>query len=174
MQVLDIRYCEDVQAHYCDYEKPDDWWKDDPKQESVGLDDRLKHALIGVVKLDEQFQKFAEKKSIAGDFASEYRGKAFVGHANRLAKNGQIDAALDLVFDRIGNFLVKCKFQEVDSILEDVRPERLSVDILLGLLTCTLPAKTKLSTRAALFVKVEKEIRKRGEWEEGLLSGLEN
>jgi len=145
MQVPNIRYCKDIEAHYCDYEKPADWWNEDSKQNSDGLGDE-----------------------------SRLKVKSFVEHAKRLVNKGQIDAALDLIYDRIDTFLLNCKFQEVDSILRGINPDGLSVDILLGLLTCTLPARTKLSTRAAFFVMVEQEIKKRGEWEVGLLSGLES
>jgi hypothetical protein len=121
-------------------------------------------------------QKALAKAVLSPSLEDEPRAlsRSFVQHANRLVKSGQIDAALDMIYDRIDAFLVSCNFQEVDLILRDVNPQGLSVDILLGLLTCTLPARTKLSRRAAFFVLVEQEIRRRGEWEVDLLTGLES
>jgi DNA repair exonuclease SbcCD ATPase subunit len=116
----------------------------------------------------------AENEKNRGDFDPGHKGKPFVEHANRLDKIGQTDAALDLIYDRIDTLLVKGKFEEVDSVLRDADPKRLSVDILLGLLTSTLPARTKLSTRAKFFAEVEREIRRRDQWEDGLLTGLES
>jgi hypothetical protein len=120
------------------------------------------------------------KRTISGmtrneiDLESEDQAIAFVEQANRLVKIGQIDAALDLIYDRIDTFLINHKFGDVDSILKHVNAEQFSVDILLGLLTSTLPARTQLPARGAFFEKVEREITKRGEWEEGLLTGLES
>jgi len=49
-----------------------------------------------------------------------------------------------------------------------------STDLLLGILTATLPAKSKLPSRTPFFGKVEAIIKRRGEWEKGLLTGLES
>jgi hypothetical protein len=102
------------------------------------------------------------------------KAAAFVEHANRLDKLGKSDAALDLIYDRIDTLLLSHRYGDVDLMLREVSPELLSVDVLLGLLTSTLPARTKLPARAAFFAKVEREIRRTGAWEDGLLSGLES
>jgi hypothetical protein len=98
----------------------------------------------------------------------------FVERASRLSRIGQIDAALDLLYDNIDALMTNGDFEQIDSVLRGVELESLSIDILLGLLTSTLPARTKLGSRKEFFVAVEKEIKRRGEWEKGLLTGLES
>lgn len=105
---------------------------------------------------------------------SRSKERGFVGFANRLAQAGHIDAALDLIYDRVDNLLSTGRFHDLDSILGKISLSNLTVDVLLGLLTSTLPGKTKLRFRTVFFHKVEEEIKKRGEWENGLLAGLEN
>lgn len=105
---------------------------------------------------------------------SRNKGRGFVESANRLAQVGHIDAALDLIYDRVDHLLSAGRFPELDALLEKIDPSKLTVDVLLGLLTSTLPGKTKLEFRTILFHKVEEEIRRRGEWENGLLAGLES
>lgn len=48
-----------------------------------------------------------------------------------------------------------------------------SVDVLLGILTATLPASSRLASRSKLFGQIAETLEKRGEYEEGLLTGLE-
>jgi hypothetical protein len=98
----------------------------------------------------------------------------FIEAATRLDKLGNTDAALDLIYDKIDKMLTEGQFSLIDSVLNDLDVEIHSVDILLGLLTSTLPAKTKLQGRKAFFLAVEQDIKRRGEWEEGLLTGLES
>jgi hypothetical protein len=101
-------------------------------------------------------------------------GWNFVEQAARLDKLGHTDAALDLIYDRIDTLLIAHEFDEVDAILESADLKILSIDVLLGLLTSTLPARTKLASRKAFFMAIEQEAKRRGEWEQGLLTGLEN
>ncbi|HWD18547.1 MAG TPA: hypothetical protein VHB20_04665 [Verrucomicrobiae bacterium] len=97
----------------------------------------------------------------------------FVNRANRLAAHGQVDSALDLVYDYIDNLLTNSEFNRVNSILRNVALADASSDVLLGLLTSTLPARRKLWSRSRFYNDVELEFRRRGEWEEGLLTGLQ-
>ena len=90
-----------------------------------------------------------------------------------LANDDHIDAALDVLYDRVDASLKKKQFQKIDDVLSEVDVNTLSVDILLGLLTATYPAKSKLPSRVAFFSAAEAAIKARGEWEDGLLAGLE-
>ncbi len=102
---------------------------------------------------------------------SEYR---FLGSVIRLEKLGNIDAALDLLYDQIDAKLKAGKFEETDKFLQSLSAVTLSLDLLLGILTASLPARYKLPSRASFFKKVEDVLKKRNEWEENLLSGLES
>lgn len=48
----------------------------------------------------------------------------------------------------------------------------LTTDVMLAILTATLPAKSKLPSRRLFREHAEQVIRERGEWEDGLLDGL--
>ncbi len=102
------------------------------------------------------------------------RTETFLDRARRLDNAGNTDAALDLLYENVNGKLSLGRFKDVDSVLETTEPMSLSVDLMLGLLTSTLPARTKLPSRSTFFQKSEAAIRDRNEWEDGLLTGLEN
>jgi len=91
-----------------------------------------------------------------------------------LEKRGHIDAALDVLYSRIDRLFRAKEFASVDNLLQQVVVDSLTVDVLLGLLTSTLPAKSKLPARSKFYIEVEASIKKRNEWEDGLLTGLES
>jgi hypothetical protein len=97
----------------------------------------------------------------------------FLDRAQRLDARGHTDAALDIVFDQIDEMLLASEFSRVDRLLAEIAPENLSVDLLLGLLTVTLPAKSQLSNRKSFFERVDQSLRDRGEARYGLLVGLD-
>jgi hypothetical protein len=99
--------------------------------------------------------------------------ETFVQRAQRLDKGGHSDAALDLIYDSVDELMQKEDFPKLDSILAKVRASDHSVDVLLGILTATLPARNRLRLRAKLFKDIERLLRERGEYEQGLLTGLE-
>jgi len=82
------------------------------------------------------------------------------------------DQALDLLYDEIDDFLTESKFDELNQLLANVRVESLSIHLLLGLLTATLPARSKLSAREELRTRVEIDLRQRGIYRDSLLAGL--
>lgn len=70
--------------------------------------------------------------------------------------------------------LMKCgQFAKLDSEIATLDITSLDIDLLIGWLTATLPAKSKLPSRGEFFSQVRVEIKKRGQWEKGLLTGLE-
>ena len=82
------------------------------------------------------------------------------------------NATLDLIYDQIDCKLKEQNFHEIDELLKSINVAEYSVDLLLGLLTATLPAKSKLHSRAKFFSAVETTIKERGQWENYLLVGL--
>jgi hypothetical protein len=94
-------------------------------------------------------------------------------HADRLDRRGHTDSALDLLFDQIDEMLLASDFSRVDRLLLETAPESLSVDLLIGLLTATLPAKDRLPNRKYFLERVERSLQERGELESGLLVGLD-
>jgi hypothetical protein len=101
------------------------------------------------------------------------RGENFVDRARRLDATGRTDLALDLLYDAIDQLLRESKFDELNAILCGLPIAECSLDLLLGFLTATLPARTKLPSRPQFFADVKAELQNRGEFEVGLLTGLE-
>jgi len=97
---------------------------------------------------------------------------AFLDNARRLDNQGKTDAALDLIFDQIDEMMLAGQFAKVDQILKNLVPDNYSVELLLGLLTITSPAKNILTHRQEFFQQVEQTLHRRGENEDGLLFGL--
>ena len=93
--------------------------------------------------------------------------------ADRLDDGKHTDAALDLIYDAVDKLMRDRQFDQLDAILAPIAVVGLSVDILLGLLTATLPAKSRLPSRGAFFNAVEQSLKRRGVYEQGLLTGLE-
>jgi hypothetical protein len=93
--------------------------------------------------------------------------------ASRLERAGHRNAAMDLLYDKSDELMRTGQFEGLDMILQRLHAGELPVDVLLGLLTATLPAKSRLPSRAEFFTATERILRERGEYEEGLLTGLE-
>jgi len=91
----------------------------------------------------------------------------------RLDVKGYTDAALDLLYDSVDEMLRSAKYSEIDSLLHDTVVHECSTDILLGLLTATLPARSKLTCRKEFFADTDRVLKCRPEYEKGLLTGLE-
>jgi hypothetical protein len=98
----------------------------------------------------------------------------FLQPVTQLEKRGNVDAALDVLYDRVDDLLKAKQFPAVDDLLRQANVGSISVDVLLGLLTATLPARSKLAARSRFFADVEASLKARGEWENGLLAGLES
>jgi hypothetical protein len=104
----------------------------------------------------------------------ETKLKKFLQPVTQLEKQGHVDAALDVLYDRVDDLLKAKQFTTVDSLLREASVASLSVEILLGLLTATLPARSRLPARSKFFGEAEASIKARGQWENGLLAGLES
>lgn len=98
---------------------------------------------------------------------------SFIIRATELDARGHTDAALDLIYDSVDKLMRDGQFPTLDSILSGVPVAELTVDILLGLLTATLPARNRLHSRNPLFRQIEQTLKNRGQLEPGLLTGLE-
>lgn len=98
----------------------------------------------------------------------------FLEPVRQLERRGHVDAALDVLYDRIDDQLKRKQFGVTDTLLRQAKVDLLSPDVILGILTATLPARSKLPSRAKFFAEAEASLKARGEWENGLLAGLES
>jgi hypothetical protein len=84
------------------------------------------------------------------------------------------DACIDEIWDTCCELMVASEFVGVDSMLRIMHQlDRAPVDAMITWLTVTLPAKSKLPSRPDFFKRVKEELKRRGEWTEDILTGLE-
>lgn len=84
-----------------------------------------------------------------------------------------LEAALDFLFENIDELLRENRNKEIDALLRRQNVEKLSTDILLGLLTATAPARTRLSARSEFYSRVKHELSVRNGFDVSILDGLE-
>lgn len=75
--------------------------------------------------------------------------------AKILAESGRVDAATDLIFRTIDNLMRDEELDEIDSIIENIDCDELGEDLLLGVLTATLPVKSQLKNRNQFVKSIE-------------------
>ena len=100
--------------------------------------------------------------------------ESFVQRASRLDQAGHQDAALDLLYDGIDELMRCGEFEQLDAVLARLAPTALSTNLLLGVLTATLPSRRSLPARRAILPVIEQALRSRGDYAEGLLTGLDD
>lgn len=99
-------------------------------------------------------------------------GNGFLVDAVILDRNGATGHALELIYDHIEQLMGEKALEILNDVLVIVPFESIGTDVLLGLLTATLPVKSQLSNRPALRKATEKLIRRRGQYDRRLLYGL--
>ena len=72
---------------------------------------------------------------------------------------GDLDAAVDLIFDHFDELLQARKFREVDEALDAVDVNRLDSNLMVALLTITRAAKENLRRREELIRRIETKLR---------------
>lgn len=96
-----------------------------------------------------------------------------IDRAIKLDQRGNTDAALDLLYDTVDDQMRKGRFDDLSNIFASANADTLSVDVILGLLTATLPARCRISERTNFFDKAKHSLAKRGLLTDDLLVGLE-
>lgn len=89
-----------------------------------------------------------------------------------LEQVGHLEAAIDLIHERVDGLFRSGRFADCDALLKNTDPSRLSDDIIMSLLTATLPGHPYLPSRHEFVRSAEQALRGRGTYEAGLLDGL--
>lgn len=97
---------------------------------------------------------------------------SFVVQADAMDRVGDTDAALDVIFRRTDELMCSGKISELNDELRNISANEIGTDVLIGVLTATLPVKTRLPWRRNLFNATRRVLKKRGHYETGVLSGL--
>lgn len=85
---------------------------------------------------------------------------------------GERDRALDELYDVVRGTLRAGDFEYVDEFLRTIPVTQVPLHLMLGVLTSTLPAKSRLPARQEYKEKVRKELESRQIYRDSLLSGL--
>lgn len=111
----------------------------------------------------------------AARLSEEYsvgRQSNIIDHAKRLEGHGHLELALDLIYDYVDGLARQDRLDECDIVFTSATPGSLSTDLLLAMLTATLPWKSRLRSRHRFLQSVRATFVARGESEENLLAGL--
>ena len=92
--------------------------------------------------------------------------------AIRLEVAGRSEESLDIIFNKLDDWLCNRCFDLCSSFLNNVPVNGLSTDQLLTILTATLSARTDLPTRTSFINRVRRELDYKQENTEVLLLGL--
>lgn len=90
-----------------------------------------------------------------------------------LVEGKKDDLAIDVLFNLVDDLLWAKKFDEVNDLIQQVEIDRLSNNLLVGLLSITSTVKDKLSERAFLVDRIETRFKATdSDRVEGLIRGL--
>lgn len=92
--------------------------------------------------------------------------------AQELASLGSPELGLDIVYDAVDELMSTGQFAQISSSISRLDAGDIDVDILIGVLTATLPAKSRLPTRDRLVSLVGNRLRELNENVAEVLSGL--
>lgn len=85
-----------------------------------------------------------------------------------------LNKRLDRVYLMVEEMMQKGHLSELSSLLRTMANTKpYDTDILIGFLTATLPVRTQVIGRDDVYWRVETVLKERGEWEPGILKGLE-
>jgi len=96
----------------------------------------------------------------------------FLANAVALERAGNLRDSLAIVYYRIDEMMKFGMIELLEEELSSVPTEEIGTDLLLGLLTATLPVKSQLPSRPALFKATKRLLKSRGHYEPGILDGL--
>jgi hypothetical protein len=112
-------------------------------------------------------------KTVRGN-TTTYSRVDFVSKAEKLIAANSVEAALDLIYDRVEELLCTNRLFELDEVLRHIKVRETSLDTLISMLTTTLPVRGQLSSRKRFFNDVKEAAHERGELDDSLLAGLED
>ena len=89
-------------------------------------------------------------------------------------RKGNRSGAVALFIEKVDELLWAGKFEDVDSIVESLKPDALSTPLILGVLCITKPALNNLKRRTNFFDMAWETVKKRGKDPEKLLEFFRN
>lgn len=68
------------------------------------------------------------------------------------------DKAIDLLFYTVDYYMRNGQFDLLDKLIQEIDLDKLSLSLMIGVLTITLPAKKQLLSREAIYDKIKEKI----------------
>lgn len=99
--------------------------------------------------------------------------ESFFEKAFKIEQAGQLDSAIDLIYDSVDKLLRDSNINYIDESLKSANVKRYSVDIMLAVLISTYPAKSKLKARNAFFLRVKNHLDISRDDTDQILAGLD-
>ena len=87
--------------------------------------------------------------------------------------DGNVCRALDIVYSRVSELIRLEWIEQLNNEIESIDPNEIGTDVLLGILTSTLPVRSQLPARSKLYHAAFKILKQRKHFERGILDGLE-
>ncbi len=87
--------------------------------------------------------------------------------------NGHVCRALDILYTRVSELIRLGWIRQLNDEIESIDPNEIGTDVLLGILTSTLPVRSQLPYRSKLYRAAFKILKQRRHFERGILDGLE-
>lgn len=111
-------------------------------------------------------------KRVTADAGNATEAMVLLRAVGELEEADRLDAALDLMLDSTDRWLHKGELAQCDATLALADTTRLSITLLLGLLTATLPLRGLSETRKVFVTRVTEELNRRRRDSQSLLQGL--
>lgn len=100
--------------------------------------------------------------------------KEVIHEAEQSVAKSDVAGAFKLIFRRVDQAMKASEFEEINTALAEISVSGATLEVLIALLTATLPARSKLAARRRFFEDVQQAAKDRGRWTKTLFSGLEN
>lgn len=98
---------------------------------------------------------------------------SFLEIAILLQNQGHMRESLAVIYQSVEAYIQDGAIDDLNEKIANVNPDEMSTDIILGVLTATLPVKSKLVARKLLFKNTVPILVKRNHFEPRILDGLE-
>ena len=92
--------------------------------------------------------------------------------ARRIESEGNISGALDIVYRSLDNTLRLGNFRVLDEFIRKLKPEELSIDMIISVLVLSRPASDEIKSREDFFERAWKSVESRKRNARELLGGL--
>lgn len=98
---------------------------------------------------------------------------SFFDIASSLQKQGRIRESFSTIYQGVEEHVRLETIDHLNEQIQNLSLEEMNTDIMLAILTATLPVKTKLVSRKFLFERIMSILIKRNHFETGILDGLD-